>query len=76
MTIRHAPTPAPHVPLAHELLRAYQLAKSLAEALEVALPAAHHEAVQLRERIFEAWAATGQVVEAFAVAKGQVGESH
>lgn len=57
---RQPSTDRPHTPVAHELRRAYELAKSLAEALEVAnLRAAHAEAVRLREVVFEAWAALG-----------------
>jgi hypothetical protein len=50
----------PHVTVGHELMRAYQLAKSLAEALEVAhLPEAHREAVRLREWLWMQWASLG-----------------
>jgi hypothetical protein len=48
------------VTVGHELMRAYQLAKSLAEALEVAhLPEAHREAVRLREWLWMQWASLG-----------------
>jgi hypothetical protein len=50
---RRLPPKAPHVVQDHELRRCYDLAKRLAEALDVAdLPGLHHQAVDIRERVF------------------------
>jgi hypothetical protein len=68
MTIQRRAPDAPHVPLEHELRRAYEAAQHLVEALEVAsLGAAYFEATQLRQRIF---------MELQALNERQVGDRH